>query len=87
MNAMLRTVPAGTPSPEGNAMSRYLAPSQRVYPIPPHAQDTRPFDEGIFRRPVAPGTQGLGFDNNGMTEEEWFHLVYPALVGRQRIDL
>ena len=62
---------------------------RRLYPpIPPHARDeAAPFDQGIFRQPVAPGTQGLGFDNNGYTEDEWFRYVYPALVGRGRLDI
>lgn len=60
----------------------------RIYPIPPHAPDTAPFDQGIFRRPVAPGAQqGLDFDNNGYSEDEWYRYVYPALVGRQRLDI
>jgi len=63
------------------------SPRERLYPVPPYTQEHVPFDQGIFRRPVAPGTRGLNFDNNGYTEDEWYRYVYPALIGRQRLDI
>lgn len=43
---------------------------RQIFPVPPHAPSKGAFDQGIFKKPIAAGTETLDFDRNDYNPEE-----------------